>query len=193
MMSLHKLFLTANLAKSRYPAASNIQRSVRCLSIKTSSQSVLEKSAGRSGICQYKYRQPSTVVRNSSSYSSNHVTSYSLPNVTNVADSSSSIIRVSPEVKEALSTGKPVVALESTIYTHGFPYPENVTLALDLEEILRQRDCVPATIGIVDGVAIVGLSTEELKKLASSAGQPGTMKVSRRDIPYILGTVWARF
>ena len=83
----------------------------------------------------------------------------------------------------------PVVALETTIYTHGFPYPDNVALALDLEAIVRRNGGVPATIGILDGVAKVGLTNEELTALASSAGKSETMKVSRRDIPYILGLV----
>ncbi|PBP19441.1 IdgA domain protein [Diplocarpon rosae] len=82
---------------------------------------------------------------------------------------------------------QPVVALETTIYTHGFPYPENVSLALDLEEIVRQKGAVPATIGILNGEARVGLSNQDIIKLASAAGKPETMKVSRRDIPYILG------
>jgi pseudouridine-5'-phosphate glycosidase/pseudouridine kinase len=82
-----------------------------------------------------------------------------------------------------------VVALETTIYTHGFPYPDNVALAKDLEHIVYKNGAVPATIGIIDGVARVGLNTLELTALASSAGKPETMKVSRRDLPYILGMV----
>jgi pseudouridine-5'-phosphate glycosidase len=90
-------------------------------------------------------------------------------------------------------TNKPVVALETTIYTHGFPYPDNVALALELEGIVRSNGAVPATIGILDGVARIGLSTEELIALTSSAGKPETMKVSRRDIPYIIGMVSRSF
>ena len=100
-----------------------------------------------------------------------------------------SIIKISDEVQDALRLGNPVVALESTIYTHGFPYPDNVALALDLEQIARKHGVIPATIGILDGVATVGLNEEELRRLASSAGKPETMKVSRRDIPFILGMV----
>ncbi|KAG4431412.1 hypothetical protein IFR05_013104 [Cadophora sp. M221] len=81
----------------------------------------------------------------------------------------------------------PVVALESTIYTHGFPYPQNVALALGLEEIVRSHGAVPATIGILNGVAKIGLTGDEITMLASAAGKPDTMKVSRRDLPYILG------
>ncbi|KAF2028752.1 hypothetical protein EK21DRAFT_69098 [Setomelanomma holmii] len=95
--------------------------------------------------------------------------------------------RVSEEVREALNSKKPVVALETTIYTHGFPYPENVALASLLESVVRTNGGVPATIGIVDGVARVGLDPEELIKLSSSAGQPTTLKLSRRDLSYVGG------
>ena len=98
-------------------------------------------------------------------------------------------LKVSKNVKTALRYNQPVVALESTIYTHGFPYPQNVDLALRLEEIVRSHGAVPATIGILNGVARVGLTDEEIIMLASSAGKPETMKVSRRDLPYILGMV----
>ena len=97
--------------------------------------------------------------------------------------------KLSPEVDDALYNRKPVVALETTIYTHGFPYPDNVALALDLESIVRRNGGVPATIGILEGVARVGMSTEELRRITASAGKPETMKVSRRDLPYILGLV----
>lgn len=97
--------------------------------------------------------------------------------------------KVSEEVLDAQSSNQPVVALETTIYTHGFPYPDNVALALELESIVRRNGGIPATIGIVDGIARIGLSTEELVALTSSAGNPDTMKVSRRDIPYIIGMV----
>jgi pseudouridine-5'-phosphate glycosidase/pseudouridine kinase len=96
---------------------------------------------------------------------------------------------MSDEVKDALYSKKPIVALETTIYTHGFPYPDNVALALDLESIVRRNGAVPATIGVLDGVARVGMTTEELRMITASAGSPGTMKVSRRDLPYILGLV----
>lgn len=96
---------------------------------------------------------------------------------------------ISDEVYTALKEGRPVVALETTIYTHGFPYPDNVALALDLEKIVREHGAVPATIGILEGVARVGLTDAEITTLASTAGDPATMKVSRRDLPYILGMV----
>lgn len=98
-------------------------------------------------------------------------------------------LRISDEVKTALGEGRPVVALESTIYTHGLPYPDNIALAIELENILRKNGVVPATIGFLDGVTVVGLSSAELAELGSSAGNPDTMKISRRDIPYIVGMV----
>jgi hypothetical protein len=99
------------------------------------------------------------------------------------------IFQISAEVESAVYEHRPVVALETTIYTHGFPYPDNVSLALDLEKIVRANGAVPATIGIIDGVAKIGLTKDEIERLASSAGNPDTMKVSRRDLPYILGLV----
>jgi pseudouridylate synthase / pseudouridine kinase len=101
----------------------------------------------------------------------------------------SSIFQTSDEVESAIAENRPVVALETTIYTHGFPYPDNLSLALDLEKIVRANGAVPATVGIIDGVAKIGLTKDEIERLASSAGNPDTMKVSRRDIPYILGMV----
>lgn len=95
---------------------------------------------------------------------------------------------VSEEVQQALAEKRPVVALESTIYTHGFPYPANVELASRLELLVRMGGGVPATIGVLDGVARVGLSADELIRLASSSstGSPA-LKVSRRDLGYALG------
>ncbi|KAF2436272.1 hypothetical protein EJ08DRAFT_685109 [Tothia fuscella] len=98
-----------------------------------------------------------------------------------------SFLKISDEVREAINTGKPVVALESTIYTHGYPYPQNVALASELESIVRIHGGVPATIGIFDGVARVGLDPEELIRLAASAGKDTTLKLSRRDLSYVLG------
>jgi pseudouridylate synthase / pseudouridine kinase len=95
--------------------------------------------------------------------------------------------KVSEEVRQALIQHEPVVALETTIYTHGFPYPDNVALASELESIVRANGGVPATIGILDGVARVGLSSEEIFRLASSVGSKETLKLSRRDIAYACG------
>ncbi|KAL9108595.1 MAG: hypothetical protein Q9227_006681 [Pyrenula ochraceoflavens] len=84
--------------------------------------------------------------------------------------------KVSEEVKDALHTGKPVVALETTIYTHG-----------KLHSIVRVNGGIPATIGVLDGVATVGLNEDELIRLNTSAGDSGTWKVSRRDLGFISG------
>ncbi|KAF2746998.1 hypothetical protein M011DRAFT_526699 [Sporormia fimetaria CBS 119925] len=101
--------------------------------------------------------------------------------------SNNAFFRVSEEVREALHSKKPVVALETTIYTHGFPYPENVALASLLESVVRVNGGIPATIGIIDGIARVGLTPEELIMLASSAGKENTLKLSRRDLSYVAG------
>ncbi len=89
----------------------------------------------------------------------------------------------SQEVKEALETGKPVVALESTIISHGMPYPKNVETALEVERIIRENGAVPATIGIIGGVLKAGLTEDEIDYMGKA---PGVAKVSRRDIPYIV-------
>jgi pseudouridylate synthase / pseudouridine kinase len=102
---------------------------------------------------------------------------------------SSKIFKISEEVEEGVVAGKPIVALETTIYTHGFPYPDNVALATHLETVVRMNGGIPATIGVLHGVARVGLSPQELIELASAAGKKETMKVSRRDLPYITGLV----
>ncbi|KAL9042249.1 MAG: hypothetical protein Q9180_000737 [Flavoplaca navasiana] len=99
----------------------------------------------------------------------------------------SQFLHVSDEIQAAVHSKKPVVALETTIYTHGFPYPENTALASHLESVVRLNGGVPATIGVLNGVARVGLSPEEIIELTSSAGKPDTRKVSRRDLGYICG------
>ncbi|KJX98026.1 IdgA domain protein [Zymoseptoria brevis] len=101
--------------------------------------------------------------------------------------SNSKFFQVSEEIRQAISEKKPVVALETTIYTHGYPYPTNVKLAARLEELVRQHGGVPATIGILDGVARVGLTADETTRLASSPGSPNVLKISRRDICFALG------
>ncbi|KAJ5567148.1 Pseudouridine-5'-phosphate glycosidase [Penicillium sp. DV-2018c] len=99
----------------------------------------------------------------------------------------SKFFKVAEEVRDAVATGKPVVSLETTIYTHGFPYPDNIALAALLESVVRANGGIPATIGIVNGVAKVGLSAEELLELASTAEKKSALKVSRRDLGYICG------
>ena len=71
----------------------------------------------------------------------------------------------------------------------GFPYPDNAALAIRLESIVRENGAVPATIGVVNGVARVGFKSDELDELAASAGRPETRKLSRRDLGYICGLV----
>ena len=95
--------------------------------------------------------------------------------------------RVSEEVQQALAERRPVIALESTIYTHGFPYPDNIALASHLESVVRTNGGVPATVGILDGVARVGLDAEELIRLAGASGRSDTLKVSRRDLGFACG------
>ncbi len=92
-------------------------------------------------------------------------------------------VRVNPEVEQALKENRPVVALESTIISHGMPYPQNVETALNVEKIIREHGGVPATVGIIDGVGVVGLSAEEIEEF----GKRGMSipKVSRRDVPVI--------
>jgi hypothetical protein len=100
------------------------------------------------------------------------------------------LFRVSEEVQAAIRDNKPVVALESTIYTHGFPSPQNYSLALNLEDTVRRLGAVPATIAILNGKACVGLSREEIMVLCSAQSMGhDVMKVSRRDLPYILSKV----
>ena len=90
---------------------------------------------------------------------------------------------IKDEVKEALENNKPVVALESTIIAHGMPYPQNIETAVEIEDLLRERDVVPATIAIIDGKIKIGLSKEEIEFLGQSKE---VFKVSRRDLPVVL-------
>lgn len=92
-------------------------------------------------------------------------------------------LKVNPEVQKALKEGKPVVALESTIISHGMPYPQNVETALKVETVIRENGAVPATIGIIDGVCIAGMTPEEIEQFGKRGG---IAKVSRRDLPVIV-------
>lgn len=94
------------------------------------------------------------------------------------------LIKISEEVKRALADGKAVVALESTIISHGMPYPQNVETALKVEAEVRKSGAIPATIAIINGVPTVGCSKEEIEILGK-AGLTVT-KVSRRDIPIVI-------
>lgn len=91
---------------------------------------------------------------------------------------------INPEVKAALDAGRPVVALESTIISHGMPYPQNVETALKVEQIVRDNGAIPATIAILNGRLKVGMTHEEIEYLGK-AGQ-AVIKTSRRDIPFIV-------
>lgn len=92
-------------------------------------------------------------------------------------------LQLSPEVADALAAGRPVVALESTIISHGMPYPQNVEMATEVEGIVRDHGATPATIAILDGRICVGLSPEQLEVLASD---DDVAKVSVRDLPYVV-------
>jgi len=93
------------------------------------------------------------------------------------------LVEVQPEINAALESGGAVVALESTIISHGMPYPQNVQMANKVESIIREAGAVPATIAIMDGKIKVGLSKEELEILAKS--KP-VAKVSMRDLPGVI-------
>ena len=90
---------------------------------------------------------------------------------------------IKPEVEEALKNREPVVALESTIISHGMPYPKNVETALGVENIVRQNGAVPATIGILGGKLKVGLTEDEVEYLGKAKN---VIKTSRRDIPFVV-------
>lgn len=92
-------------------------------------------------------------------------------------------LHIHPEVKRALSEGQPVVALESTIISHGMPYPKNIEMAKNVSKIIRENGAIPATIAMIDGVLKVGLTTEEIEFLGTSKD---VLKASRRDLPFII-------
>ncbi len=93
-------------------------------------------------------------------------------------------IRLGKHIEEALQNNLPIVALESTIISHGMPYPENVETAILCEQMVRDNGAVPATIAIIEGEAVVGLSLEEIEHIGKLGEQ--VVKVSRRDIPYVM-------
>ncbi|KAG6851170.1 hypothetical protein H0H93_015180 [Arthromyces matolae] len=98
----------------------------------------------------------------------------------NAARARGALIDVHPEVEEALSSNRPVVALETAVITHGFPYPGNVSLGMALENTVREQGAIPATIGLIGGRIKIGLKNQELERLASGENRPA--KISRRDI-----------
>jgi len=96
----------------------------------------------------------------------------------------SKYLDISQEVRDALTNNKPIVALESTIISHGMPYPQNFETALEVERILRNDNVVPATVALINGKIKVGLNTEDIDYLAQSGTK--IIKASRRDLPYLL-------
>ena len=93
-------------------------------------------------------------------------------------------LNIHPEVAQAIKNNKPVVALESTIISHGMPFPQNMETALEVERIVRAQGAIPATIAILNGKFKVGLTVEEIAYLGKK-GQK-IVKASRRDVPYLI-------
>ena len=91
-------------------------------------------------------------------------------------------MKINKEVQDALLSNKPVVALESTIISHGMPYPRNVETALLVEKVIRENGAIPATIGIIDGEPIIGMNPQEIEQFGK---RKGIKKVSRRDLPIV--------
>ena len=96
-------------------------------------------------------------------------------------------LKIAPEVAQAISDGRPVVALESTVIAHGLPRPQNLETAHRLQEVIRESGAVPATIAIIAGKLTVGLSDDEIKLLAE---KPDMRKISTRDIPIAVAQDW---
>ena len=94
-------------------------------------------------------------------------------------------LAILPEVASALAGGHPVVALESTIISHGMPYPQNVRMATEVEGIVRANGATPATVAVLDGVCCVGLSPEQLERLGT---ERGVYKATTRDLPWLVAT-----
>src|SRR5687768_9981339 len=93
--------------------------------------------------------------------------------------SSAFTVRIADEVADAIASGRPVVALESTLIAHGFQWPRNLEVARRLEAVVREAGAVPATVGVIGGQPVVGLSDAEVTVLATA---DGVRKCSRRDI-----------
>lgn len=93
-----------------------------------------------------------------------------------------SILSIHPEIRNAITEGKPVVALESTIIAHGMPYPQNVETANLLEQTIREKGAIPATIAVINGKLKAGLTPDELELL----GTQKVLKCSRRDLPIVM-------
>ena len=94
-----------------------------------------------------------------------------------------SFLQIHPAIQEALQNNQPIVALESTIISHGMPYPKNVETALAVENIIKENGAVPATIAIINGKCCVGLSADEIETFGK---EKNVWKVSLRDMPYVV-------
>ena len=94
-------------------------------------------------------------------------------------------MKINPEVEKALNEGKAVVALESTIISHGMPYPRNVETAMLVEKTVRDNGAIPATMGIIDGEVIIGMSPAEIEAFGQ---KKGIAKVSKRDLPIVIAS-----
>ena len=92
-------------------------------------------------------------------------------------------MKINNEVQKALKEGKAVVALESTIISHGMPYPKNVETALSVEKAIRDQGAIPATIGIIDGEIVIGMTPEQIEDFGK---KKGIAKVSKRDLPIVV-------
>ena len=92
-------------------------------------------------------------------------------------------LQILPEVKEAINNNQPIVALESTIISHGMPWPKNIETALAVEEAVRNEGAIPATIAIMNGKCLVGLATDDLNYFGK---EKNIWKVSLRDMPYVI-------
>ena len=95
-------------------------------------------------------------------------------------------LKLHPDVDSALKAGRAVVALESTIISHGMPYPQNVQTAREVEAIVSRAGAVPATVAILDGVCCIGLSDDELDRFGKLGNEGEVSKVSRRDLAAVV-------
>src|SRR6185503_13134375 len=92
-------------------------------------------------------------------------------------------LEIHPEVKTALTEGRPIVALESTIISHGMPYPQNLETAIEVEKTVRTHGAIPATIAIFNSKCYAGLTKDQLEYFAAAKD---VWKVSLRDMPYVI-------
>ena len=98
-------------------------------------------------------------------------------------------MKINPVVLDALKNNKPVVALETTIISHGMPYPKNVETALKVEQVIRDHGAIPATIGIINGEPVVGMTPDEIELFGKAKN---IVKASRRDLPVVYAKkLWA--